>query len=200
VLKILQWFQGLKRKSSVATLALGLVFSVILGLVISAPAWAEIHAYAQPGQSVMARSLHSVRDNRDRAWQAVFYKEVGPNQAVGLYLRLVGFPGMGYPQPAAPLRIVTGTEQVLELPNVSDQIPNLAANGGQYDMGGFMATIKRNPPLKLYLPIQNIRAESVLTVAPFVVQEWRQVANMELASPQEQKPEAILVGSIATLK
>jgi hypothetical protein len=106
----------------------------------------------------------------------VFFKRQETDREAGLYLRLVAFPGMGYPRHTTPLRIVTGTERVVNLPDVSTQEPQLTRTAGQYDMQGFVPHLHRNPPLKLHIPIQNSRRNLVLTVPPFVVQAWREAA------------------------
>jgi hypothetical protein len=66
---------------------------LILGLVWMPPAQASLHTYRErPGQ-VTVRSQQSLRDDSDRAWQAVAFKRWQQGQYQGTYLRLVGFPG-----------------------------------------------------------------------------------------------------------
>jgi hypothetical protein len=68
------------------------------------PAQASLHTYRErPGQ-VTVRSQQSLRDARDRAWQAVAFKRWQQGQYQGTYLRLVGFPGGDNPGWRSPPR------------------------------------------------------------------------------------------------
>ncbi|WP_017713855.1 DUF3122 domain-containing protein [Prochlorothrix hollandica] len=155
--------------------ALALMLTTALGA--PPPAQASIQAYPEGDRQILYRSQQSIRDDRDQAWQAVFFKRMTETETTALHLRLVGFPGMGYPARARSLRVVTGPEQEWEFPNVSHQEVNLTDNAGQYDLNRFMAEESRDLPLKLYLSIRNSRFPAVLTVPPYVVQEWRQVTQ-----------------------
>ncbi|MGA1285313.1 MAG: DUF3122 domain-containing protein, partial [Prochlorothrix sp.] len=96
--------------------------------------------------------------------------------------------GIGYPSQSRNLEVITGPEAVWEFPNVSSQEPNLTENASQFDLSSFIRSEARNLPLKLYLPIRNVRHPSVLTVPPFMVQEWHQVA--QLSQPLSPTPDS----------
>ncbi|MEB3274231.1 MAG: DUF3122 domain-containing protein [Prochlorothrix sp.] len=175
------------------SLLLFLGLSIALGLSHPAPAQAAIHTYLETDTQTIYRSQHSVRDDRDQAWQAIFFKRQEGDQVTALHLRLVGFPGMGYPSQSRDLQVVTGPERVWEFPNVSDQEPSLTENASQFDLSTFIQTEDRDLPLKLYLPIRNVRHPSVLTVPPFMVEEWHQVARLpDGLFPEDAFPEDLL--------
>ncbi len=68
-------------------------FCLYLILAITPPAFASIHKYPETGDRVMFRSVQSLRDNHDKAWQVVLYKRVQSGLVNSFNLRLVGFPG-----------------------------------------------------------------------------------------------------------
>jgi len=169
---------------TLASLVLVLLATIALTLSSPAPAQASIHTYTESTTQTLSRSQHSIRDDRDHTWQAIFLKRQEGDRVTALHLRLVGYPGMGYPSQSRNLEVITGPEQVWEFPNVSSQEPNLTENASQFDLSAFIQAENRNLPLKLYLPIRNVRHPSVLTVPPFMVQEWHQVAQL----PQPLSP------------
>ncbi|HEY9886857.1 MAG TPA: DUF3122 domain-containing protein, partial [Candidatus Obscuribacterales bacterium] len=68
--------------------------SLVLCLWAAVPsvAQASLHTYRErPGQ-VTVRSRQSLRDDRDRAWQAIAFKRTQGTTPPSFYLRLVGFP------------------------------------------------------------------------------------------------------------
>lgn len=159
----------------------------------SPPAWAAVHVYPEGPNQVVYRSQHSIRDDRDQAWQAIVFQRVQDGQPVDLHLRLVGFPGMGYPARRRPLELITGGEQRWELPSVSDREPNLTQNASQYDLAAFLRRESRNVPLKLYLPIRNSHP-AILTVPPYLVAEWHQVATQ---APADSRMDSIEVAFVS---
>lgn len=155
-----------------------LMATIALTLSSPAPAQASIHNYTESTTQTLYRSQHSIRDDRDHAWQAIFLKRQEGDRVTALHLRLVGYPGIGYPSQSRNLEVITGPERVWEFPNVSSQEPNLTENASQFDLSAFIQSENRDLPLKLYLPIRNVRHPSVLTVPPFMVQEWHRVAQL----------------------
>ncbi|MGB5916042.1 MAG: DUF3122 domain-containing protein, partial [Phormidesmis sp.] len=64
-----------------------------LDLSIASPV-ASLHTYQErPGQTTF-RSKQSLRDRADRSWQVIVFKRYQADMLQGLYLRLVGFPGL----------------------------------------------------------------------------------------------------------
>lgn len=173
-----QHSQRLALGQHLARVGLLLIATIALLLGSPAPAQAAIHTYAEGHNQVLYRSQHSIRDDRDHTWQAVFFKRQDGDRVTALHLRLVGYPGMGYPSQSRDLTAITGPEKVWEFPNISSQDPNLTENASQFDLSEFIQSESRDLPLKLYLPILNVRHPSVLTVPPFMVEEWHQVASL----------------------
>lgn len=151
------------------------------GLTIGSPqsAIASIHTYREiPGQ-VTYRSQQSLRARKsNQAWQAVLFKRLQANALEGIYLRLVGFPGMVEVDPSSPLRIETGTElQWQAQPAVDQATLALPANVGQYDAQSLISGLTGDIPLQLTIPLKAGRTADLL-VPPFVVKEWRSLADM----------------------
>lgn len=155
------------------------IVSVLLFLVVtlsSSDALASIHAYPEGADRVMYRSLQTLRDRTDRAWQVVLFKRVESGQIQQLHLRLVGFPEVAILKHPQTLRITAGTEQVWEAPDTllyASTNPNI----GEYDVLPVVPQLMSNTPLRLALPLQPSSAE--LIIPPFVVQEWREIASKE---------------------
>lgn len=147
-----------------------LVLCLALG---SSPALASIHYYPEGTDQQMVRSLQTLRDRGDHAWQVVLFKRTQVGETERVYLRLVGFPGVVTLKHPCPLQITTGTEQVWEAMDVLN--PSTASNVGEYDLQAVMQQLNSNTPLRLALPLQGSGVE--LLIPPFVVQEWRQVAS-----------------------
>jgi len=135
-------------------------------------ALAAIHRYPEGLNQVMWRSLQTLRDEDNTAWQIVVYKCLQSDQMVCLNLRLVGFPGVTK-LARQPLLISTGSGQVWTVPTVTT-VP-LPETAGEYDLQTVISELRGNPPLKLSLPGENRSIQ--LVVPPFVVQEWQTVAQ-----------------------
>ncbi|MBD0333939.1 MAG: DUF3122 domain-containing protein [Cyanobacteria bacterium Co-bin13] len=152
-----------------------LLVGLLLGLMWlgwAAPVGAATHTYHErPGQTTY-RSQQSLRDRTDRAWQATLFKRYVGGNLQGIYLRLVGFPGVIQVAAQQSLQINTGTGLVWQAePSLDPQTQNLPDNVGQYDLQSVLADLKGAIPLELVVPLR--RGEAHLTVAPFVVEEWR---------------------------
>ncbi|MBD2260366.1 DUF3122 domain-containing protein [Pseudanabaena sp. FACHB-2040] len=152
----------------------GLLLALVL--VWAAPAAAATHTYHErPGQTTY-RSQQSLRDRTDRAWQATLFKRFIGGELQGIYLRLVGFPGMTQVAAQQPLQISTGTGLAWQAASSLDpQTQNLPDNVGQYDLQPVLADLKGAIPLELVVPLR--RGEAHLAVAPFVVEEWRSLRD-----------------------
>lgn len=163
------------------------LIGVLLFLVVisgSPAALASIHTYPEGQERVMYRSLQTLRDRSNRAWQVVLFKRMQSDQVESLHLRLVGFPGVTELEHPQPLQITTGTEQVWQAPDAlrgGEFDPNV----GEYDVLAMLTQLDSNTPLRLAMPVKQ-RAitpsqfpEGVieLPIPPFVVQEWRQLVD-----------------------
>lgn len=136
---------------------------------------ASVHTYPEGNDRVMVRSLQTLRDRTDQAWQVVFYKRVQNGLTQSVHLRLVGFPnGAALNHPSA-LNITTGTEKVLVAPETA--LVTDAPNVAEYDLLEVMRQLHSTTPLRLTLPVVEQPIE--LPVPPFVVDEWRRVVEGE---------------------
>lgn len=135
---------------------------------------ASIHRYLEAGDRVLWRSLQTLRDDQQTAWQIVFYKRMKAGEADSLNLRLVGFPD-SVELTRQPLTISTRDGQIWTALSVTET--PLPSTAGEYDLRQVMAELNGNPAIELHLPT----AEPLkLTVPPFVVQEWKTTAQKAL--------------------
>lgn len=143
-----------------------------LTIANNAPAFASIHEYPETADRTMFRSVQSLRDTEDRAWQVVLYKRVRSGIVDSFNLRLVGFPGIQLDHPVA-LKVVAGS---LELGLAKDiwSESDLPVNVGEYDFKSIVAELDGDRPLQLNLPVQG-KKDLRLLVPTFVVREWRQL-------------------------
>lgn len=159
---------------------LALLLAVFVLVGAAAPAVASLHTYQeQPGQ-VTHRSRLSLRDQRDRAWQAVAFKRLQQGQLQGIYLRLVGFPGSVVVDRQRPITLLSLTGQQWQAqPQLDPQTPRqkLPDNVWQYDLAPFLAALDHAKPLELRIPLQN-QDIAEMAIAPFVVKEWLSLLNM----------------------
>ena len=153
----------------------GVVTIVLLFWLVLAPAaaLASVHVYPEGPDQVMVRSLQTLRDRENQAWQVVLFKRVKANQVISLNLRLVGFPGVVVEHPQS-LKITTGTGTMWEAAE-DPAGATIAPNVGEYDLREVMLGLNSNTPLKLQLPVRGQDGE--LIVPPFVVQEWRRILD-----------------------
>lgn len=166
---------------------LGPLLSLLLGISTTlglggpvAPAYgypllASLHTYQeQPGQ-VTLRSKQSLRDRSDRAWQLVLFKRYQGEQLQGIYLRLVGFPGLVMPKAEAAITLATGTSsQWQALPRLDPQTQALPDYANQYDIAAALAALDGDIPLELAIPLTD-GSIAQLVIPPFAVHEWRQL-------------------------
>ncbi len=162
-----------------------LLVGMLLGIMVSTPvpaAQALIHHYPDGADRMMVRSLQTLRDSQNQAWQLVLFKWVRHGQVEALHLRLVGFPGgdaLAHPQ---SLTVALPGGDTLEADDVFPQTrlePELADTIGEYDLQWVMqsvaATVPSNASLTLLLPLQY--GDRELLVPPFAVREWRQLLD-----------------------
>ena len=148
------------------------VISLCLSLIlaVSPPAFASIHKYPETAETVMFRSVQSLRDTDDKAWQVVLYKRVKSGVVKSLNLRLVGFPGIEMQHPV-PLKVAAGNREIGKANDIWSE-SDLPINVGEYDFKSIVTQVESNRPLRLNLPVKN-QKETELLVPPFAVREWR---------------------------
>lgn len=123
---------------------------------------------------MMLRSLQTLRDSHDRSWQLVLFKRSRNGLAQSIHLRLVGFPEAVELDHDRSLQIFTLTDKTWKAEAVTMGVP-ISPNVGEYDLQEVMHRLDADIPLRLKVPMQPQDEE--LVVPPFVVKEWRQVAN-----------------------
>ena len=156
---------------------IGIFVCLCLHFVMAAPpALASVHVYHErPGQTTL-RSQQSLRDRNDSSWQAILFKRYRADGLEGMYLRLVGFPGIVDVDPQQPLTINTGTSLHWQAnPKLDPPTPALPSNTNQYDVAAVMGDLQKAIPLTLAVPLQG-QATSEIIVPPYAVQEWRELA------------------------
>ena len=149
---------------------LGIGLSLWLGWI--SPAIASIHAYPEGGDRTMYRSLQTLRDNADQAWQVVVFRRIQQGRTESVHLRLVGFPDTAAFNHVDPLYILASDRTILA-PDALPEPSPFPANVGEYDVLEFASKLQSNAPLQLILPTQEKATQ--LIIPPFVVKEWRQL-------------------------
>ncbi len=139
-------------------------------LAISPPAFASIHKYPETADRVMFRSVQSLRDTDDKAWQVVLYKRVQSGVVNSFNLRLVGFPGTQLQHPV-PLQVAAGDREIGKAKDIWSE-SDLPTNVGEYDFKSIITQLESNRPLRLSVPVKG-EPETALLVPPFAVREWR---------------------------
>lgn len=143
--------------------------------LLGAQPWAlaSIHQYPEAGDQMMWRSLQTLRDGSDRAWQLVLFKRSQAGITQSIHLRLVGFPGVAKLQHPGTVQIATlGGDKTWQAPEILTEVPS-AEHIGEYDLLEFIRQLQTEGALRLTLP----SPDSVeLVLPPYVVKEWRRLA------------------------
>lgn len=150
-----------------------IILFILILMLGRGEALASIHQYPEGDRQVMHRSLQTLRDREEHAWQVVLFKRVNTGQVTDFHLRLVGFPQVTEFSHPHTLPITTGTGKTWKVNDVPVPYP---ANVGEYDVRSLMADLDSNSPLTLKLPVKDQEIE--LVIPPFVVQEWRRVKDL----------------------
>jgi Protein of unknown function (DUF3122) len=130
---------------------------------------ASIHKYPETANQVMYRSVQSLRDAQEKAWQLVLYKRVNSGLIQDFHIRIVGFPGSILPHPI-PLELYREKLKIGVAEDITSQL-NLPENVGEYDFRELITKIESNSPLRILLPRQKHPIE--ILIPPFIVKEWR---------------------------
>ncbi|CAK6699839.1 DUF3122 domain-containing protein [Synechococcus sp. CBW1107] len=135
---------------------------------------AQLHAHPGETGTPVLRSLVSLRDLDDQAWQLVAFRD-GPPGAP-LRLRVVGYPGKVRLDHPTSLQVRSGPFQ-WALEDVTLESSALGNDGrsaaAEFDLQPLLADLSRDRPLRLRLP--GVFTE--LPVPPFVVAEWRSLGE-----------------------
>lgn len=192
-----------------------LVWGLGVWLVGQLPAIAAMHTYPDGAGQVMVRSLQTLRDDRDRAWQLVLFKR--KHMALEtIHLRLVGFPGRVQIQHPAPLQVLNfarawaaddqvSTQAVARCnaveasqtgyPEASFAHRSCSERSDESDSTLLPANVgeydvravmhELTANAPLHLVIALEDGPSEVTVPPFVVREWRMVSQAETTRSQD---------------
>lgn len=149
-----------------------LLFSIVLTFEPTS-ATASIHTYNEQPRQTTFRSKQSLRDRSDRSWQIILFKRYQANDLQGLYLRLIGFPGIVSVNTQKPLKIATGASaQWQATPALDPQTQSLPENASQYDVAVAISALAGDIPLQVDIPLAD-GSTAQLVVPPFAVHEWR---------------------------
>ncbi|WP_038017142.1 DUF3122 domain-containing protein [Synechococcus sp. PCC 7335] len=145
--------------------------------VISLPV-ASLHTYNEKPEQTTFRSKQSLRDRTDRSWQIILFKRYESEQLQGLYLRLVGFPGLVTVDSKKPLMIATGSslqwQATAELDRQTAELPDYA---GQYNVATVLSDLSGDIPLQMNITLGD-GSTAEIVVPPFAVHEWRELAAL----------------------
>jgi hypothetical protein len=133
---------------------------------------ATIHQYPEGNEQVMERSLQTLRDGSDRAWQLVLFKRSKAGVTQSIHLRLVGFPGVAKLHHPGTLQIATlRGDKTWQASEVLANVP-LVDYIGEYDLLEFTRQLQTEGALRLTLPsLKPVK----LVLPPYVIKEWRQL-------------------------
>ncbi|MCU0544815.1 MAG: DUF3122 domain-containing protein [Oscillatoriaceae cyanobacterium Prado104] len=151
-----------------------ITFCLCLTIPPMPTALASIHKYPETADRIMFRSVQSLRDNQDRAWQVVLYKWVKSGIVTSVNLRLVGFPGIELIHPA-DLTIVSGKTEIGKTDDIWAEA-NLPVNVGEYDFRSTVMKLESNRPLQLNFSVKGT-TDTELLVPPFAIREWRRLLD-----------------------
>ena len=155
----------------------GIVLLVVL--LLASPAWAQIQASPQETGTGLVRSLESLRDLDYQSWQVVAYREGPPRPGAPVVLRIVGYPGQVRLDHPTSLLVRAGRRS-WELDDITLASAKLAgdnrAAAAEFNLTPLLADLRLNRPLRLQLP--GVFVE--LPVPPYVVAEWRRLAQESL--------------------
>ncbi|WP_228024961.1 DUF3122 domain-containing protein [cf. Phormidesmis sp. LEGE 11477] len=143
---------------------------------------ASLHTYSEkPGQTTF-RSKQSLRDRTDRSWQIILFKRYRSDSLQGLYLRLVGFPGLVTVDSQKPLTIATGSSLQWQVATELDpQTAALPDYVGQYNVMSVLSELSGDIPLQIEIALGD-GSTAELVVPPFAVHEWRELTAMSPTS------------------
>ncbi|MBF2025841.1 MAG: DUF3122 domain-containing protein [Oscillatoriales cyanobacterium C42_A2020_001] len=168
-----EWAEIFELRNRVRFRVFLLAAMLMLWLGLRSSAWASVHQYPEGADRVMYRSLQTLRDRTDQAWQLVLFKRLKAGQTESIHLRLVGFPGAVEFKHPAPLRI-SGSDRGWVAADSLAENSLFPANVGEYDVLQPLTEASTSRVLQLFLP--TTAGDIELIVPSAVMQEWRQVA------------------------
>jgi Protein of unknown function (DUF3122) len=137
----------------------------------ASPAAAEIRQFHETPGTLLYKSQWTLRDQHDRAWQAIAFQVRQPEQPFAVQLRLVGFPGSVQVKADQPL-LLDNRQQFLSAPLIDFATP---PEVGQFDLQPVLAKLNARSPL--YLTMATLDGTIELKVPPFLVEEWQSLPD-----------------------
>jgi len=165
---------------------MAVLLGLLLVLALPTPATAQLQASPEETGTGLVRSLESLRDLDYQSWQVVAYREGPARSGAPVTLRIVSYPGRVRLDHPTPLLVIAG-RRLWELRDTTLSSAKLAGDSrdaaAEFDLTPLLADLSRNRPLRLELP--GVFTE--LPVPPYVVEEWRSLA--EAATPPPPYPD-----------
>ena len=155
------------------------------------PALAAIRNLEEAPGQIVYQSRQTLQDQHGDRWQVIAFNRIRidgkTRESTSFYLRLVGFPGIADIDRSRPLTLTTALGQSLNAPDASSQIftdeSTPEPNVGQYDLQPIVSQLSEVIPIQIALPILN-KDDSLLSISPVLVQEWKTVANYQSAQEE----------------
>jgi hypothetical protein len=135
------------------------------------PAAAEIRQFHETPGTLLYKSQWTLRDQHDRAWQAIAFQVRQPNPPFAVQLRLVGFPGSVQVKADQPL-LLDDRQQFFSAPAIDFATP---PEVGQFDLQPVLGQL--SPRSALYLTMATTEGTIELKVPPFLVEEWQSLPD-----------------------
>ncbi len=167
----------IKQFFSQIMLIIGLVFLILVaqGSFTVNSANALIREIEEAPTQIVYQAKHTLRDDKGKSWQVVFYKRFTSGEVNTINLRLVGFPGrveFSHPQ---PLKISYSQNKIsLARDNFAEKAP--APNVGEYQFPEVLLDLKTNSAVFLSLPLKTNQPARIKIPLP-VLLEWQEVIN-----------------------
>lgn len=150
------------------------VFALLIWAIGTHIALASVHTYSD-ANSILYRSLSNLQDDRDRAWQVVFYKRFPIGQSDTIHLRLIGFPGLVTLDHDQPLE-VEANRSLLNAEDVTfKEFP--IAHVGEYDFKPVLNQLDTDTKLTLIVHLETGAAR--LKIPQETALEWWRVASWQ---------------------
>ncbi len=135
---------------------------------------ASVHTYSD-ANSILYRSLSKLQDERDRAWQVVFYKRFPIGQPDAIHLRLVGFPGLVTLNHDQTLEVEANRSLLSAKDVTSQDFP--IAHVGEYDFKPVLNQLDTDTKLTLILHLST--GDTRLKIPEETALEWWRVASWQ---------------------
>lgn len=166
-------------RSLVTASLLALLLFFLGGAIAPSPARANISQQEETPGQMLYQSRQTLSDRNGNTWNAIAFHRVGSQDDDGVYLRLVGFPGVANLNHARPMQIRTSLGQTFRVENVSEMTtdnPTPAPNIGQFDLTPVLPQLQVFIPIEMHVATAD-NAIAKLDVASGIIREWKAIAR-----------------------